>query len=100
MVRALRDPDGANLDRVQVIKGWIDGEGDRPGQLSADNERLLGTLHELLLLAQPRPEPPRGTFGESLLELVGMGDVGLGDGVLGADVAAAATVPAAGAGGL
>jgi hypothetical protein len=28
MVRALRDPDGANLDRVQVIKGWIDKKGD------------------------------------------------------------------------
>jgi hypothetical protein len=25
MIRALRDPDGANLDRVQVIKGWFDG---------------------------------------------------------------------------
>ena len=27
MIRALRDPDGANLDRVQVIKGWLDNEG-------------------------------------------------------------------------
>jgi len=27
MVRALRDPDGANLDRIQVIKGWIDANG-------------------------------------------------------------------------
>ena len=27
MIRALRDPDGANLDRVQVIKGWIDAAG-------------------------------------------------------------------------
>ena len=24
MIRAVRDPDGANLDRVQVIKGWLD----------------------------------------------------------------------------
>jgi len=28
MIRALRDPDGANLDRVQVIKGWLDSGGD------------------------------------------------------------------------
>ena len=27
MIRALRDPDGANLDRVQIIKGWIDKTG-------------------------------------------------------------------------
>ena len=28
MIRALRDPDGANLDRVQVIKGWLDDDGE------------------------------------------------------------------------
>ena len=28
MIRALRDPDGANLDRVQVIKGWLDNHGE------------------------------------------------------------------------
>jgi hypothetical protein len=28
VVRALRDPDGANLDRVQVIKGWLDANGE------------------------------------------------------------------------
>jgi hypothetical protein len=28
MIRAMRDPDGANLDRVQVIKGWVDSKGE------------------------------------------------------------------------
>ena len=27
MVRALRDPDGANLDRIQIVKGWLDKNG-------------------------------------------------------------------------
>ncbi|MCX7302894.1 MAG: DUF3604 domain-containing protein [Hyphomicrobiales bacterium] len=28
MIRALRDADGANLDRIQVVKGWLDAKGD------------------------------------------------------------------------
>jgi hypothetical protein len=27
LIRAVRDPDGANLDRVQIVKGWLDAEG-------------------------------------------------------------------------
>jgi len=27
LIRALRDPDNANLDRIQVVKGWLDNDG-------------------------------------------------------------------------
>ena len=27
LIRAIRDVDGANLDRIQVIKGWLDAAG-------------------------------------------------------------------------
>ena len=28
MIRALRDRDGVNRDRIQVVKGWLDAAGE------------------------------------------------------------------------
>jgi hypothetical protein len=46
MIRALRDPDGANLDRVQVIKGWLDSRGDlheKVYDVACSDDRTIGT---------------------------------------------------------
>ncbi|MFT5501391.1 MAG: hypothetical protein ACI88G_001528, partial [Woeseiaceae bacterium] len=45
MIRALRDPDGANLDRVQIIKGWLDSSGDLQEKIydvACSDERPVG----------------------------------------------------------
>jgi len=45
IVRALRDADGANLDRVQIIKGWLDGRGEtheRIYDLAVSDGRAIG----------------------------------------------------------
>lgn len=33
MVQAMKDPDAANLDQVQIIKGWIDQQGETHEQI-------------------------------------------------------------------
>ena len=33
LIRALRDPYGANLDRIRVIKGWLDDKGKTREQM-------------------------------------------------------------------
>jgi hypothetical protein len=45
LVRAIRDPDHANLDRIQMIKGWVDGDGntqDRVYDLVVSDGREIG----------------------------------------------------------
>jgi len=45
LVQAIRDPDGANLDRVQIIKGWLDGKGEtqeRVYDIAVSGGRAIG----------------------------------------------------------
>ena len=46
MIRALRDADGANLDRIQVIKGWLDNNDETNEQVYnvavSDGRRVRG----------------------------------------------------------
>ncbi|MCE2392301.1 MAG: DUF3604 domain-containing protein [Proteobacteria bacterium] len=45
LVSVLRDPDGANLDRAQVVKLWVDAEGavrERIFDVAVSGERTIG----------------------------------------------------------
>ena len=45
IIRALRDPDGANLDRVQIVKGWLDAKGEtheRVYDVAVSGDRKIG----------------------------------------------------------
>jgi hypothetical protein len=56
IVRALRDPDWANLDRIQVIKGWVDADGkakERIYDVAVSDGRKIG--------ADGRARTPVGT---------------------------------------
>ena len=46
LVRALRDPDGANLDRIQIVKGWLDSGGkthERIYDIAVSDDRKIGS---------------------------------------------------------
>jgi hypothetical protein len=56
VVRAMRDPDWANLDRIQIIKGWIDADGkarERIYDIAVSDGRKIG--------ADGRARTPVGT---------------------------------------
>ena len=45
MMVAIKDPNGANLDRIQVVKGWLDARGElreKVYNVAASNGRKVG----------------------------------------------------------
>jgi hypothetical protein len=74
MIQALRDPDGANLDRVQVIKGWLDGAGEsheRIYDVAVSGDREIGSDGRTREAVGNTVDIPTATFtntiGEALL---------------------------------
>ena len=54
LVRALKDPKGANLDRVQIVKGWRTADGSLAEKV---HDVALGGSHRERLFGGVRPVP-------------------------------------------
>jgi hypothetical protein len=49
LVGALKDPIGANLDRIQIVKGWLDGKGE-----------LQEKVYDVTWAGNRKPDPKTG----------------------------------------
>ena len=73
VIRALRDVDGANLDRVQVVKGWADAKGDlqeKVYEVAWSGDREMGADGQLPPVGNTVDVPDASytnTIGEPLL---------------------------------
>jgi hypothetical protein len=74
MVRALRDPDGANLNRIQIIKGWRDGKDElheRIFDVAVSDGRTIGAHGRCTTPVGNTVDVPNATYkhtiGDALL---------------------------------
>lgn len=74
LIQALRDPDGANLDRIQVVKGWLDMAGDLQETVydaAWSGERVIGADGKLSAIGSTvQSADYRNTIGEPELATV------------------------------
>jgi hypothetical protein len=69
IIRAMRDPDGANLDRVQIIKGWLDGDGEtreRIYDVSVSDGRQIGSDGRARELVGSTVNVEKATFSNTI----------------------------------
>jgi len=68
VIQAAKDPDGANLDRVQVIKGWVDAQGqthEKIFDVAWSGERKPGADGKLPLVGST-VDIPSATYANSI----------------------------------
>ena len=74
LVRALRDPKGANLDRIQIVKGWLDGDGvsqERVYDVALSDGRVVakdGTVPPVGNTVDLKNATYRNSIGATVLE--------------------------------
>ena len=69
MVLAVKDPDGANLDRVQIIKGWLDDNGrshEKVYDVAWSKHRKVDAETGLLELVGNTVDAESATFNNSI----------------------------------
>ena len=69
MVRTLRDRDGANLDRVQIIKGWLDSKGEvheRIYDMAVSDGRKIGADGRSKTPVGSTVDVPNATYRNSI----------------------------------
>jgi len=69
MVRALRDPDGANLDRIQIIKGWVDADGksqERVFDVAVSDGREINADGRCMTPVGDTVDVPNATYTNSI----------------------------------
>jgi hypothetical protein len=75
MIRVLRDIDGANLDRVQVIKGWLDKNGETHEQVYdvlCSDDRAITDAHRCERPVGNTVDVERATWTNSIGEALMM----------------------------
>jgi hypothetical protein len=76
VVRALRDPDGANLDRIQIVKGWLDGDGEpqeRVYDIAVSDDRIIGSDGRCTTPVGDTVDVEEATFTNSIGDALLMG---------------------------
>ena len=69
MVRALRDPDGPNLDRIQIIRGWLGKDGkaqERVFDVAVSGKRKIGPDGRCKTLVGSTVDVPNATYTNTI----------------------------------